>query len=291
MSIHITARMSNPRQERFFGPQREITIEPPKGWRMLDWRELWAYRELLWVLTARDVKVRYKQTALGAAWAILRPFLTMLIFSVVFGHLAKMPSDGFPYPVFVYAALLPWTFFASAISTSGQSLVGSANLVSKVYFPRLIIPLSSVGAGLVDLLISTGILLLMMLWYRVGWSWNLMAAPLLLAAVIFTSLGVGTLLSALTVAYRDFTHLTPFVVQIWMYVTPVIFPVNLVPERWQWLLYLNPMTGLVEGFRSAFLGKPFDVAGLGLSFIMAFVALVAGVAFFNRVERRFADII
>lgn len=283
--------MSHGNREEYFGHRRTTIIEPPQGWRMLDWRELWAYRELLWVLTARDVKVRYKQTVLGAAWAVIRPFLTMLIFSVVFGHLAKMPSDGFPYPVFVYAALLPWTFFAAAVSTSGQSLVGSAPLVSKVYFPRLIIPLSSVGAGLVDLFISTGILLLMMLWYGVGWSVNLIAAPFLLLAVIFISLGVGTLLSALTVAYRDFTHITPFLVQIWMYVTPVIFPVSLVPERWRWLLYLNPMTGLVEGFRSAFLGKPFDLVGLGISFSIAIAIFVVGVAYFEKVERRFADII
>jgi lipopolysaccharide transport system permease protein len=283
--------MTNELQEQYFGHQHVTLIEPIKGWRMLDWRELWAYRELLWVLTARDIKVRYKQTVLGAGWAILRPFITMVIFSVVFGQLAKMPSDGYPYPVFVYAALLPWTFFAAAIGTSGNSLVGSSHLVSKVYFPRLIIPLSSVGAGLVDLLISTGILLLMMLYYGVGWSWNLLAAPVLLLFVIFTALGVGTLLSALTVAYRDFTHLTPFMVQIWMYITPVIFPVSLVPERWQWLLYLNPMTGLVEGFRSAFLGKPFDWDGLGISFAIAIAIFLIGVAYFEKVERRFADII
>lgn len=283
--------MSLDEREDYFGHQHTTVIEPPQGWRMLDWRELWAYRELLWVLTARDVKVRYKQTVLGAAWAVIRPFLTMVIFSVVFGQFAKMPSDGYPYPIFVYAALLPWTFFAAAISTSGQSLVSSAPLVSKVYFPRLIIPLSSVGAGLVDLLISTGILLLMMLWYGVGWTANLLAAPLLLLAVIFAALGVGTLLSALTVAYRDFTHLTPFVVQIWMYVTPVIFPITLVPERWRWVLYLNPMTGLVEGFRSAFLGKPFDVPGLAVSFAMSVAIFVVGVAYFEKVERRFADII
>lgn len=277
--------------DNYFGHQHTTVIEPRTGWRMLDWRELWAYRELLWVLTARDVKVRYKQTVLGAGWAILRPLLTMIIFSVVFGRFAKMPSDGFPYPVFVYAALLPWTFFAAAITTSGQSLVGSAPLVSKVYFPRLIIPLSSVGAGLVDLLISTVILLLMMVWYHVGWSAHLLAAPLLLVAVIFIALGVGTLLSAFNVAYRDFTHITPFMVQIWMYVTPVIFPASLVPERWRWLLYLNPMTGLVEGFRACFLGKPFDVAGLGLSFAMAVAIFAIGVAYFEKVERRFADII
>lgn len=266
-------------------------IRPPRGWQMLDWREVWAYRELLWVLTARDIKVRYKQTALGAAWAIIRPVLTMLIFSIVFGYMAKMPSDGLPYPVFVYAALLPWTFFAAAISTSGQSLVGSSHLVSKVYFPRLIIPLSSVGAGLVDLAISTVVLLLMMLWYGVGWTVNLFAAPLLVAGLVFAALGVGTLLSALTVAYRDFTHLTPFMVQIWMYVTPVIFPASLVPERWQWLLFLNPMTGLIEGFRSAFLGRPFDLSGLATSMAIAAVVFVIGVAYFEKVERRFADII
>ncbi len=283
--------MNDRLQEQFFGHQRVTEITPPSGWRMLDWRELWAYRELLTVLTMRDIKVRYKQTVLGAGWAIIRPFLTMVIFSVVFGQLAKMPSDGYPYPVFVYAALLPWTFFAAAISTSGQSLIGSSGLVSKVYFPRLIIPLSSVGAGLIDLLISTGILLLLMLWYGVGWTWNLLAVPLLLAAVVFAALGVGTLLSALTVSYRDFTHLTPFLVQIWMYVTPVIFPVTLVPERWQWLLYLNPMTGLVEGFRAAFLGKPLDLAGLGISCAIIIALLFAGVMYFEKVERRFADII
>jgi len=283
--------MNNEPQEQYFGHQHLTVIEPTKGWRMLDWRELWAYRELLWVLTTRDIKVRYKQTVLGAGWAILRPVITMVIFSVVFGQLAQMPSDGYPYPVFVYAALLPWTFFAAAIGTSGGSLVGSSHLVSKVYFPRLIIPLSSVGAGLVDLLISTGILLLMMLYYGVGWSWNLLTAPLLLLFVIFTALGVGTLLSALTVAYRDFTHLTPFMVQIWMYITPVIFPVSLVPERWQWLLFMNPMTGLVEGFRSAFLGRPFNFTGLGISFAIAIAIFLIGVAYFEKVERRFADII
>jgi lipopolysaccharide transport system permease protein len=258
---------------------------------MLDWRELWAYRELLWVLTTRDIRVRYKQSVLGAAWAVIRPFTAMVVFSVVFGQLAKMPSEGYPYPVFVYAALLPWTFFSGAISSSGQSVVGSSNLISKVYFPRLIIPLASAGAGLVDLLISTGILLLMMLWYGVGWSWNLLAAPLLLMAVVFSALGVGTLLAALTVSYRDFTHITPFLLQIWMYITPVVFPVSLVPQRWQWLLYLNPMTGLVEGFRAAFLGKPFDIGGLLISFAIAVAMFAIGVAYFERVERRFADII
>jgi lipopolysaccharide transport system permease protein len=283
--------MSNRGTLAYFDHEHVTVIEPPRGWRMLDWRELWAYRELLWVLAARDVAVRYKQAVLGAAWAIIRPFTTMVIFSVVFGQFAKMPSDGYPYPVFVYAGLLPWTFFAGSIAASGSSLVGSAHLVSKVYFPRLIIPLASVGAGLVDLLISTGILLLMMVWYGVEWSWHLALAPMLLVAVVFTALGIGTLLSALTVQYRDFSHLTPFILQIWMYVTPVIFPVSLVPERWRWLLYLNPMTGLVEGFRSAFLARPFDLAGLAISFTVAIAIFSLGVAYFEKVERRFADII
>jgi len=279
------------RVEAFFSHEHLTVIEPRRGWYMLDWRELWAYRELLWVLTARDVKVRYKQTVLGAAWALLRPVLTMVIFSVVFGQLARLPSDGYPYPIFVYAALLPWTFFATAVGNAGQSLVGSSQLVSKVYFPRLIIPLSSIGAGLIDLAIATMVLVAMMAWYGVGFTPNLLAAPLLLVGVVFIALGFGTLLSALTVAYRDFTHLTPFMIQIWMFVTPVIYPASLVPERWQWLLYLNPMTGLIEAYRSAFLGKAFDWAGIGLSFTVAVAIFAVGVAYFERVERRFADII
>jgi lipopolysaccharide transport system permease protein len=277
--------------ESVFDHDHVTVIEPPHGWRMLDWRELWAYRDLLWVLTTRDVKVRYKQTVLGAAWAVIRPFTTMVIFSLVFGQLARIPSDGLPYPVFVYSGLLPWTFFAGAIIASGQSLVGSAHLISKVYFPRLIIPLASAGSGLVDLLVSTAILLLMMLWYRVGWSPNLLAAPLLLGVLVFSALGVGTLLAALTVAYRDFTHITPFLAQIWMFATPVVFPVSLVPLGWQWLLYLNPMTGLVEGFRSAFLGQPFQPTGLAASVAVSLVLFVLGVVYFERAERRFADVI
>lgn len=266
-------------------------IEPPKGWRPLDWRELWDYRELLWVLTTRDVKVRYKQTVLGAGWAILRPVLTMVIFTIIFGRFARMPSEGYPYPIFVYAALLPWTFFAAAISASAHSLVGASSLVSKVYFPRLIIPLSSIGSALVDLLVSTGVLLLMMVWYGVGWSPRLLAALPLLLGIILLALGIGTLLSAITVTYRDFTHITPFMVQIWLYLTPVVFPLSVVPERWRWVLSINPMTGFVEGFRSAFLDKPFALAPLAVSFAIAIAVLGIGIAYFERVERRFADLI
>jgi lipopolysaccharide transport system permease protein len=258
---------------------------------MLDWRELWAYRELLWVLASRDVRVRYKEAVLGAAWAIIRPLTTMAIFSVIFGTFAHIPSDGLPYPVFVFAGLLPWTFFSSAVATSGQSLVGSGHLVSKVYFPRLIIPLASCGSALADLVVSTSILLAMMAWYGVGWTAHLLAAPLLVLALLVATVGVGTLLAALTVAYRDFTHLTPFILQVWMYVTPVIFPVTVVPPQWRWLLLLNPMTGVVDGFRSAFLARPFDMQAIGISLFVSAVVFALGIAYFEKVERRFADII
>jgi len=277
--------------EHYFGKQHVTVIEPASGWRSLDLKELWAYRELLWVLTARDVKVRYKQTVLGAGWAIIQPFMTMVVFSIIFGGFAKMPSDGFPYPVFVYAGLLPWTFFASSVTRSGSSVVGSAHLVSKVYFPRVIIPLSSVGAGIVDLLISTAVLLLIMLYFGVGWSIKLLAAPLLLVLVVFMALSVGIFISALNVAYRDIGLLTPFLVQLWMFATPVIYPASLVPERWQSLLYLNPMAGIIEGFRSAFLGNAFHLWPIGLSLLIAIFLFLSGVLYFEKVERGFADVI
>jgi lipopolysaccharide transport system permease protein len=288
--------MNTPSQEtaadsRYFGHRHLTVIEPTRGWRALDVRELWAFRELLWVLALRDVRVRYKQTVLGASWAILRPVLTMLVFTAVFGRFARVPSDGLPYPVFVYAGLLPWTFFAAAVAASGASLVGSANLVSKVYFPRLIVPLSSIGASLVDLFVSAGVLFALMAWYGVGWTPHLLAAPLLLVAVVFTALGVGTLLAALTVTYRDVTHLLPFLIQIWMFATPVIYPLSLIPDPYRGLMFLNPMTGLIEGFRSAFLGRPFDAMALAVSFAVALLFFAAGIAYFERVERRFADII
>jgi lipopolysaccharide transport system permease protein len=274
------------------GADQYVTrITPPTGWRTLDLTELWRYRELLWILTERDIKVRYKQTALGFAWAIIQPVMLMVVFSIFFGTLAKMPSDGLPYPIFVYAGLLPWTFFAGSIASSAGSLVGSANLVSKVYFPRLVIPLSSVGSGLVDFAIASVVLLMMCLWYGVGWSWNLLAAPLLIAGTVFIALGVGVFLSALTVAYRDFRYVISFLVQFWMFATPVVYPASLVPEGWRWLLFLNPMAGFIEGFRSAFLGRPFDWLAIALSLAVAAVIFVIGVAYFEKVERRFADII
>jgi lipopolysaccharide transport system permease protein len=278
-------------QEQYFGHQHVTVIRPTRGWRSLDLKELWAYRELLWVLTMRDIRVRYKQTVLGVGWAVIQPLMLMIVFSLFFGRLAKMPSDGIPYPIFAYVALLPWTFFANSLSGSSSSLIGSANLISKVYFPRLMIPLASVGSWLVDLLIASAILLVMMLWYGIGWTWSLLAVPFLVIVVMLTALGAGILLSALTVAYRDFRYVVPFVIQFWMFATPVVYPASLVPERWRWILHVNPMAGLIEGFRSALLGRPFDGAALGISSAVALAMFLVGIAYFERVERRFADII
>jgi lipopolysaccharide transport system permease protein len=275
----------------FFGRQHVTIIEPQTGWRALNLRELWAYRELLWILTARDVKVRYKQTVLGFAWAIIQPVMMMVVFSIFFGRLAQMPSDGLPYPVFVYAGLLPWMFFASGISAAANSLISSANLISKSYFPRLIIPLSSVSNALVDFAIAGAILLILMLYYSVGWSFNLLAVPVLTCGVILVAFGTGTLLAALNVAYRDFRYVVPFLVQFWMFATPVVYPASLVPEQWRWAFYLNPMAGLVDAFRSAFLGQSLDAGAICISLATGLVLSVAGVAYFERVERRFADVV
>lgn len=258
---------------------------------MLDARELWSYRELLWVLVLRDIKVRYKQTVLGVLWVVMRPLASMVLFTLVFGKLARIPSDGHPYAVFVFAALVPWTFFSGAVAASGNSLVGHAGLIKKVYFPRLIIPIAAMGSGLVDLAVSTLFLLAIMPLFGVGVSANLLAFPVLLAAVVLLALGVGTLFSALTAAYRDFGSILAFVLQIWMYATPVIYPASLVPGAWRWVLHLNPMAALIEGFRSAFFGKPFDLPALGVSCAAAAAVFVAGVAYFEKIERRFADII
>ena len=272
-------------------PVMRTVIEPPRGWRSLDLAELWHFRELLWVLTERDIKVRYKQTVLGFAWAIIQPVMLMVVFSIFFGGLAKMPADGLPYPIFVYAGLLPWTFFANSISSSANSLVASANLVSKVYFPRLIIPLSSAGSGLVDFAIALVVLLAMMAWYGIGWSANLLLAPLLIAGTVFIALGVGVFLSALNVSYRDFRYVIPFMIQFWMFATPVVYPASLVPAEWRWLMFLNPMAGFIEGFRSAFLDRPFDWPAIAISLTVAVLVFIAGIAYFEKVERRFADII
>jgi lipopolysaccharide transport system permease protein len=268
-----------------------IVIEPTTRWWRLATRELWANRELLKVLTERDIKVRYKQTVLGFAWAILQPFMLMVVFSIFFGRFAKMPSDGLPYPIFAYAALLPWTFFSTAVTNASQSLVNSSHLVSKVYFPRLIVPFAVVSAGLVDFLIAAVFMFFMMAYYNVGWSWQLLLAPLLTFCVLMAALGVGTFLSSLTVTYRDFRFVVPFLIQFWMFASPVAFPLSIVPEQWQWLLLLNPMTGIIGGFRSCFLGTPIDWIAILIALASSLTFFVVGVFYFKSVERRFADII
>ena len=270
---------------------RKTTIRPSRGWKSLDPREIWNYRELLWILTVRDIKVRYKQTALGVFWVILRPVLSVAIFTVVFGYLIKVPSEGYPYPVFVLAGMIPWTLFSSAVSASGNSLVGSSGLIGKIYFPRLIIPMASIGSSLVDFAVSAAFLLAILPLFDVAWSPSLLWVPALLLAVFCLALGVGSLFSALTVSYRDFVGLMAYLLQVWMYATPVVYPAELVPERWRWVLYLNPMAGLTEGFRAAFLGKPLEPGPIALSSIVSIAALAVGVAYFGKTERRFADII
>ena len=268
-----------------------IVIEPSRGWQAFDIKSLWEYRELLGVLILRDIKVRYSQTVLGAAWVVLQAVATTGMFTLVFGTLVKIPSEGYPYVVYVFSALLPWTFFANAVNASGNSLVNSSGLIGKVYFPRLVIPLASVGAGLIDFCISTVLLLLLLLVLGAGWSASLLAAPFLLGAVATAALGVGILLSALVVSYRDFRHVIPFLLQVWMFATPVVYPATLVPERWRWVLHLNPLSGLIGGFRSAFLGSPFDLPALAVSCAWAVLLFLLGVAYFVKAERRFADII
>jgi len=268
-------------------------IEPAAGWIGIPGREIWQYRELLYFLTWRDVKIRYKQTILGAAWAILQPFMTMVVFALFFGRLAGLghKTGGIPYPIYVYAGLLPWTFFATAIGSIGNSLVGSASLITKVYFPRLVIPLAAVGAGLVDLAVSFTALLALMIYYRTPLSWQLLWVPLFLAGTVLVATGIGSLLSALTVAYRDFQYVVPFMIQLWLFTTPVIYPPSLVPEKWRWLLFLNPMAGLIEGFRAAFLARPLDWPPIGISLLVSIVCFLTGAAYFQQVENRFADII
>ena len=268
-----------------------ISIRPSSTWAAINLKELWAYRDLLYFLMWRDVKVRYKQTALGATWALIQPLFTMLIFWLFFGRLAGMPSDGIPYPLFALAGLIPWTYFSNAISSSGNSLVGSANLITKVYFPRMIIPFAAVGAGLVDLAIAFGLMAGMMIWFRVHLTVNLLLLPVLVLLTMMLATGVGMFMSALNVKYRDIRYALPFCIQIWMFASPIIYPATLVPEKWRWLLHLNPMTGVIDGYRSAIFGRPFDWQGLAISSVVAIAVLVYSAFHFRRMEKTFADIV
>jgi lipopolysaccharide transport system permease protein len=284
----VEAPLPLPRPER-------LIIRPKSGWRAVDLRELWRYRELLWFLALRDIQVRYKQTALGAAWAVIQPFFTMLVFSVFFGYLGGMSQriqGDIPYPVYTFCALLPWQLFAFALSQSSTSVVGNRGLITKVYFPRLIVPTAPLLCGLLDFAISFGILLLMMLWYGVWPGWAILTLPLFLLLALATSLAVGLWLSALNAIYRDVQYTLPFLTQFWLFVTPVAYPSSIVPEQWRWLYGLNPMAGVVDGFRWALLGNVEPPGPMLLVSVMSVtLLLIGGLYYFRRMEKSFADVV
>ena len=271
-----------------------LTIEPSKSWVPLRLRDVYMYRELLYFLTWRDIKVRYKQTLLGATWAVLQPLLTMLIFTLFFGNLAGIGNrtGGIPYPVFAYAGLLIWTFFANAVTNSGNSLVGSANLITKIYFPRMIIPGAAVAAGLVDFAIAFVILIVLMIYYRLAVTWTILMLPLLIVLTTLVALGAGLWLSALNVRYRDIRYALPFLIQLWMFASPVIYPLDMVPAKWRWVLMLNPLSGIIENFRAALFGNAnIDWTALSVSAVIALSVLIYSAYSFRRMERSFADIV
>jgi lipopolysaccharide transport system permease protein len=281
--------------EKTAGPQLPekplVIVEPTRSWVALDLKGLWAYRELLYFLTWRDVKIRYKQTVLGVAWAVLQPLMMMIVFSLFFGRVAGISSDGLPYPLFAYGGLLPWTFFSNAITNSGNSLVGSAHLVTKVYFPRMIIPGAAVGASLVDLFISFILLVPLMFYYHTQVTLHLLALPLFIVLAALLALGVGMWMSAMNVKYRDIRFALPFLVQLWMFVSPVIYPSSKAPGKLQKILVLNPMTGIVEGFRSSLFGLDFKWDQIVASAIITTVVLIYSAYSFRKMERNFADIV
>ena len=267
-----------------------VQIKPRKGWLHLDLGIIWSYRELIYFLVWRDLKVRYRQTAIGAGWVLLQPLLTMVLLTVVFGKLAKVPSDGLPYPIFSLAALLPWTMFSNSLSRGSESIVGNANLVTKVYFPRLILPLSGVLSPLVDFAVAFVVLIGMMIWYGIPPQANIVTLPLFILLSVLTALSVGVWLSALNVRYRDVRHTVPFLIQIWMFASPVAYPLSLVPEKWRFLYSLNPMVGVIEGFRWAVLGQASpDFLLISVSVSVSLGLLAGGVVYFKRMESKFAD--
>ncbi len=269
-----------------------IIIKPSHGWSALNLRDLWAYRELILFLTWRDLKVRYKQTLFGASWAILQPFLTMVVFSIFFGNLAEIPSDGVPYPIFSFTALLPWTLFSKALQDASISLVASSHMITKIYFPRMILPLSAVLAGLVDFFIAFAVLIGMMFYFGIMPTANVWMLPLFLLLALITAIGVGLWLSALNVLYRDIGYVIPFLTQFWMFITPIAYPSSMVPEKWRAIYAINPMAGVVDGFRWALMGtgQPPGLMTL-VSSLVAVVLLISGMFFFRRMERLFADMV
>ncbi|MDJ0744585.1 MAG: ABC transporter permease [Xenococcaceae cyanobacterium MO_167.B27] len=271
---------------------QELIIEAGRTERQY-WKDIWRYRELFYFLAWRDILVRYKQTIIGIAWALLRPFLTTVVFTLVFSKLAKLPSEGAPYPILVFAGMLPWQFFANALAECSNSLITNANLISKVYFPRLIVPISAVIVSFVDFLISGMILLGLMAWYDFVPSWRIITLPLFIAIAFLASMGVGLWLSALNVQYRDFRYIVPFIIQFGLYISPVGFSSNIVPEQWRWLYSLNPMVGVIDGFRWAIIGGDIQIYWLGFSLSLGLVVFLftTGVWYFRRMERTFADVI
>jgi lipopolysaccharide transport system permease protein len=269
----------------------QTIIEPKKGWQLIDWKELYAYKDLFYFLVWRDIKILYKQTILGLAWAIIRPVFSMIVFSIIFGRMAQVPSDGIPYPVFSYAALLPWTYFSTAMTDSTQSLINNAPMLTKIYFPRLIIPMTPVLAKLVDFVLSFFILALLMAWYGVVPTWNILFLPLLILLMILTASGVGMWLSALAIQYRDIRHAIQFISQILLYTAPVVWPVSLIPEQYRLLYGLYPMAGVIEGFRASLIGAnpmPWDLILIGS--LSALLIALSGAFYFRRLERFFADV-
>jgi lipopolysaccharide transport system permease protein len=271
---------------------KTIMIKPSKGWAALDLKDLWIYRELVYFMTWRDLKVRYKQTLLGASWAVLQPFLTMVVFSIFFGGLAKVPSDNVPYPIFSFTALVPWTLFTKALLDASKSLVSSSHIITKIYFPRIILPLATILAGIVDFLIAFIVLIGMMFFYQITPTSNIWTLPLFLLLSLVTALGVGLWLSALNVLYRDINYATHFITQFWMFVTPIAYSSTMIPDKWKLVYSLNPMAGVVNGFRWALLGiGEGPGADLIVSVVVAIIILISGLFFFKRTERLFADMV
>lgn len=270
----------------------ELCIAPPKGWLDLHLGELWHFRELVYFFVWKDIKIRYKQTVIGAAWAILQPLFTMLIFTLFFGRLAKIPSEGLPYPLFYYCALLPWLYFASSLQNATNVVVEQQRVITKVYFPRLVLPLSAVTSPLLDFAIGFSILVVMMIYYAVRPTWTLLVLPLFLSIAILTALGVGLWLSAMNAMYRDVRYVVPFLVQFWMFASPVAYPSNLVPARWRWLYGLNPMAGIIEGFRWSLTGRGEPPSALlGVSVGAVVLLVVGGAMYFQKMEGIIADVV
>ena len=272
--------------------QPTLRIAPPRGWLDIDFRELWQARELLYFFVWRDIKIRYKQTAIGAAWAVIQPFMTMVVFSLFFGHLAKMPSNGLPYPVFYYTALLPWTYFSTALTGATGIVVEQQRVITKVYFPRLVLPLSAVIGGLLDFAIAFLVLLGMMAYYRMIPGLAMLLLPVFLLLAVLTALGVGLWLSALNAIYRDVRYVLPFLAQFWLFASPVAYPISIIPARWRWLYGLNPMSGVIEGFRWALTGHGQPPNSLmAVSTAMVLIVLFGGAAYFQKMEGTIADVV